>query len=188
MRKKVELTPADIDLHQAAMDGDVGAAQTAFASGANVDSPEEEHYITPLLWACAFGHFEVASFLVGAGADVNYADENGDTPLHNAVSIGQIEIVRLLLQHGADANHLNASGHTVIEAVAAYETADVEKRKMVIVALLEAGCNVNARNLQMNHQTPLMVATETAAEIGNLEIVRYLISKGADVNAVDDEQ
>ena len=45
---------------------------------------------------------------------------------------------------------------------------------------LDAGANVNARNLY--HQTPLMIACVS----GNLEVVKYLVERGADITLRDE--
>ena len=57
---------------------------------------------TPLDWAAARGHLEVADYLIRRGAKVNVADGTGWTPLHLAARAGHLDLVKLLVKHGAD--------------------------------------------------------------------------------------
>lgn len=186
MRRKVVRTLLDIRLHDAAMGNDLEGVRQAIAEGADVNSPDEEHYITPLLWACIFGSPEIVDFLLQYGADVNYADENMGTPLGDAISRGNIEIVRLLVKHGARLEVLDGCGLTPLEAAVAYETASIEQRQAIVKELIIAGASLNDRNSVRNGQTPLLVAVEVAAQSGKLEMVQWLIQHGANPKAKDD--
>lgn len=57
--------------------------------------------------AAFFGHWKVADFLIGHGADVHWTvPDTGETPLHGALAKAgrpyYLFVVRLLLEHGAD--------------------------------------------------------------------------------------
>ena len=169
------------------MQGDVAAMREALAEGADVNSPDEEHYITPLLWACYSGSLEAVVFLVESGAQVNYADENLDTPLHSAVGKGHVEMVRFLIERGADFRALDGCGFNALEAAVAYATAPFDKRTQIIDFVLSLGCDINAPCALPDKRTPLMTAMEDAADDGDVRMVRYLLSRGADINATDSE-
>ena len=89
---------------------------------------------------------------------------------HNAVAAGDAGTVRAALQRGADVNEPNVSGYP---ALAVAPTAEVAK------ALLEAGAAVNQRDKY--GYTPVMLQ----ARSGNVEVVRLLIARGADISARD---
>ncbi len=49
---------------------------------------------TPLYYACARGHTEVAKILIRIKADVNCRNEGGNTPLHAACKLNNLEANR----------------------------------------------------------------------------------------------
>ncbi|KAK0630722.1 ankyrin repeat-containing domain protein [Bombardia bombarda] len=54
--------------------------------------------------------------LIDAGADVNYADSDGDTALVVAARVGDKEAVQLLLEHGADVMHVTKRGVNALQS------------------------------------------------------------------------
>ncbi|KAF4019086.1 hypothetical protein G4228_010527 [Cervus hanglu yarkandensis] len=150
--------------------------------------------LVPLHNACSYGHYEVAELLVKHGAVVNVADLWKFTPLHEAAAKGKYEICKLLLQHGADPTKKNRDGNTPLDLVKDGDT-DIQDLLRGDAALLDAakkGClarvkklsspdNVNCRDTQGRHSTPLHLA----AGYNNLEVAEYLLQHGADVNAQD---
>jgi ankyrin repeat protein len=61
------------------------------------------------------GQWDVVSFLIEAGADVNLHNHNehwGTTPLHAAAHANQAKISRMLLDAGADVNATDQKGQT----------------------------------------------------------------------------
>ncbi|HZD58591.1 MAG TPA: sigma-70 family RNA polymerase sigma factor [Anaerolineales bacterium] len=67
--------------------------------------------ITALHWAAGIGDFELASFLLDQGAEVE-AQKGDKTPLHIAALMRQPEIAKLLITRGADVNSRTSLGHT----------------------------------------------------------------------------
>jgi FOG: Ankyrin repeat len=126
--------------------------------------------------------------LVAHGAQLNTKDEEGETALIHAVDRGDVEVVEALLQVGSDAGVRDAKGVTALmlalEEVPSYRVARSEtlpKRRLEAARLLltaNAG-DVNAQN--ENGETLLM----RAAGLGETEIVKLLLDKGADVNRTD---
>lgn len=91
--------------------GRVATVRALLVAGAHPGSRAaddgDEHW-TPLHVAAALGHFEMASLLVDAGADVN-APSSGDgavgggkTPLYWASTYGHAHVIQLLLHAGAN--------------------------------------------------------------------------------------
>lgn len=76
---------------------------------------------TPLHYACAKGHLEVAQFLVSNGAIVDSLSVGNTTPLMMAVQSGNEQLVKFLLDKGADLQLKNANGLTAIDIADIYD-------------------------------------------------------------------
>lgn len=158
-------------LHLAAIAGRMNAVKDLVAHGAdvNVRLPTGE---TPLHLALAEGHGDVAVFLIRNGADVNAKSAILGTPLHIAAQKGLLDVVQLLLEKGANPNVTSFMGDTPLF------WAVEESHFTIAKALLDAGAHVNAGGLL---GSPL----HHAARKGRADIVKLLISRGANVNAKD---
>ena len=139
---------------------------------------------TALLWAAAKGHHEIVEFFITQGADVNIATkfpanyenrkDSNRSALDWAIIGGHILTVSVLNQSGAVANHV----HSTIN------DKSLEK-------LITDGDLASVRVL-INHNRALLNQIDKdgyaplhyAAFYGQIEIARYLITAGADLNAV----
>ena len=66
---------------------------------------------TPLHYAAANGHKEIAELLIEKGADVKAKDEGGKTPLDVAIQFKELEIADLIrVIGGKTAEELKAEG------------------------------------------------------------------------------
>ena len=81
---------------------------------------------TPLHYACAKGHLEVAQFLVANGAIVDSLSVGNTTPLMMAVQSGNEQLVKFLLDKGADLQLKNANGLTAIDIADIYDKPWIE--------------------------------------------------------------
>jgi ankyrin repeat protein len=170
---------------------------------------------TPVHVAIANAHFELAAFLLDAGADPK-ADLPGYTALHAIVpirkpgvgdndpapegsgSVSSIELVKKLVAHGADVNarmtkrpNLTNTRLNEIEAtpfLLAAQTADAELMKTL------AALGADPRIPNSDNSTPLIVAAglatrspgeDAGTESEVLEAVQIALDLGADINAVD---
>lgn len=127
---------------------------------------------TPLLEATYAGDAQKVAALLKAGADPDAANDFGATPMAEAARTGDASILELLLDAGADPESANVEGQTALMAVA--RTGNIEAAR----ALLRHGAKVDARE-KWGGQTALI----WAAAQNQPEMVRFLASKGADVNA-----
>ncbi|KAL0992882.1 hypothetical protein UPYG_G00100500 [Umbra pygmaea] len=112
---------------------------------------------------------------------VNMADGNGNTALHYTVSHSNFPVVKLLLDTGlVNADKQNKAGYTAImlTALAAFHT---DNDLQTVLQLLRTG-DVNAKASQAG-QTALMLAVSH----GRGDMVRALLSCGAQVNTRDDD-
>jgi len=148
---------------QAAAGGGRGQAAAA-PQGDQTDSDDNEVVIagnvgsgggglTALVFAAREGDLDSAKLLVEAGADVNLATTGSWSPLLTAINNRNYRIAAYLLEHGANPNHANAPfGWTPL-----YLATDNRN--------IEGG----------DYPVP-------KPDMDNLEIIKLLLDKGADVN------
>ncbi len=127
---------------------------------------------TPLQWAVHAGDVAEVKRLLRAGADVSLANDYGATAMSLAAEVGDAEMLKVLLEAGADADSPTLDGQTALLAVA--RTGNVAAARL----LLEFGATVDARE-KWGGQTALMWASARR----HPEMMEFLISRGADVNA-----
>ena len=130
--------------------------------GANPNQPPGE--IQPLQQA---GSLATVKALVEAGANVDFANEDGTTTLIRFAERGDADTVRYLLSRGAKVDAADRWGNTALARAAVYGRVDVGE------ALLEAGADPDHR--AKDGAAPLDVAR---AE-GNEDFARFLRERGA---------
>lgn len=176
--------------------GSIDTVRLLVAKGANANPPVDVATSTSgppvrrpgtavILAAATAGDLEMVRFFIEQGVDVNGADKLGNTPLQAAAAAGNVQMVKLLLAKGAkvDAAVMDAGkvkkgpvalNHlTPLMFAAPFGTPDLVR------TLIDAGANVNARDIR--DMTPLMLAV--SSETQNTEVVRLLLEKGADTKA-----
>lgn len=96
-------------------------------------------------------------------------------PLHYAAESGFIEAVRVCLQNNANLNAFDKNSTPLFLAVS-------KKPESVIIVrmLVEAGADIELGNVGTK-MTPLL----EACDCGNLDVVKYLVEKGANLHARD---
>jgi uncharacterized protein len=124
------LTTGSTPLLRAAKSGDAEAMQVLLAKGAD-PGIATKFGITPLMAAAGLGTKEedatgrkkteaeaIASLklCLGAGADVNTADNQGETALHGAAQKGWDQVVQFLADHGAKLDAKDKKGRTPLDA------------------------------------------------------------------------
>jgi len=157
-------------------------------------------YAQPIIANEHVGYLDLASALLGHGADPNAAigrklwfrafandetwfDVEGATPFLRAAIAGDLAAMKLLVVHGANPNLATKSGDTPLMAAAgvgwaAYWTQNAPYSRLNAVKFcLEHGADVDA------HDAKGYAALDGAAFRGDNEMVSFLIAKGADVHA-----
>ncbi len=122
--------------------------------------------------------FEILLLLKQYGADFSIKNDEGLTPLLIAAKQCNVKIVKYLLDEcGATSNETNADGNSALHIAVKRNYYD-----MVYVLLNRTGI------ITTNHagQTPLHVAVQDDA-MQLIPIIYFLLSKGIDINAVDNE-
>jgi ankyrin repeat protein/beta-lactamase regulating signal transducer with metallopeptidase domain len=162
-------------LHQAVAVGDLERIRSLIASGANVNARDSMEN-TPLLLAIKMGRLSIVEMLISAGADVNAKDAQGKVPLYLAKEKGYAELEKILIKAAQKQRKTReeSSGLSIHKAARA---GDQEKVK----EFLDQRININVKD--NDGRTPLHCASIE----GRMELVRFLISKGADVDAKEDQ-
>jgi ankyrin repeat protein len=134
---------------------------------------------------------EMMSILLKCGAAADEPNKYGVRPLHDAALEtychshdeaddetynDELAVFKLLVAKGADVNARTNTGWSPLHAVAASENVEADNAAKILV---EHGASVNAKTAE--GWTPLMVAADKA----NLDVMRVIISAGADVHTVD---
>ncbi len=113
--------------------------------------------LSSLVWAVNTGREATVKALIDGGADVNQTTYSG-TPLQVAAALGHLEIARMLIHAGADLEAKGVRGTPLNMAITGNHSA---------LALL----------LLQHHAQP--VGLESAASLGQLEVVTELLNRGA---------
>jgi hypothetical protein len=110
-------TSPTVDLHQAALEGNLPAVRRHIEAGADLNARDPSRGSSALIIAATFGRTEVARALIAAGADVDQRNDDGSTALITAALFCHSEIVRALLDAGADKSIRTTSGSTALDIV-----------------------------------------------------------------------
>ena len=78
------------------------------------------HEFSPLHIAVNLNSLEMASLLIGQGANVNQTTDDDRSPLHIAVGKGNMQLAAILVAHGADVNARDFEDYTPIYSAACY--------------------------------------------------------------------
>lgn len=198
----------------ALFDGSYDVASLLIDSHANVNHADAQRF-TPLFWAVDRRNMETApnfpwmvttdplpliKKLLDAGANPNALVNNTPrarmregsprivfaTALMRAAFAGDLELVKLLLAHGADPHIQSTDRETTLAAACGlafingyHRQRPSAERLEVVKLLVDLGEDVN--HADGYGITPLMAA----ANLGDINITRYLIEKGADLGAHD---
>ena len=116
----------------------------------------------------ALENYENVNFLIKKGANVNQTNAFGKTPLFYAVEFNQSAVVSLLLENGANVNQKYINNNQKLAL-----TANIGSNTPYYITL--CALEHTSKNVLMH-----------AASFSDTEILKLLVSKGANINAVDD--
>ena len=127
---------------------------------------------TPALMAATlFGDTALMKLLIERGADPNRTGAGGTTALMWAVP--NVEKVRALLEHGANVNGRSETDRTAFLVAASYP-----RTVGVLRLLLDRGADIRAQDRA--NATALALAVRSA----DVDVVRFLVERGLDLNAL----
>lgn len=198
-----------IDLLKAARKGDASGVKNLLEQDPRLIAARDPMGNTALIIAVNSGHDEVAGLLFDAGVepDIYEAAAIGDsvrvaarldehpelldsdspegfTPLALAAHFGHLEAARILLERGANVN--SVSTHAL--GITPLLTAMFGGKKQMARLLLDHGADAAAKRGGTGWPRAGWTALHYAAGFNFSDLVEPLIARGADVNALDDEQ
>lgn len=157
------------DLPTLVQSGATKQALEQIQAGADVNQAQGDG-TSALLWAINRADHEVAQALLAKKANPNAGNEFGALPLTEAARLNDLRLVKMLLDAGAKVDSANPDDETAL--MLAIKAGNFQMAEM----LVNAGANVNIVE-KFHDQTPLIYA----AAGGHADIVKLLLSKGADV-------
>lgn len=168
------------NLWGAARSGSVYEVSTFLAFGTNVNARADKHDAfgtkgaTALTEAAWNGAYDVVSYLIDVGANVNKKDSRKASPIHHAAKQGHSDVITLLIKSGAHIDARDKNNETPLHL--AVNT----QEEQTVQLLLEKGADVNAK--AYDGDTPLDRSKKTMAgkRIAKL-LKRYGGKNGRDV-------
>ncbi|WP_321373165.1 ankyrin repeat domain-containing protein [uncultured Draconibacterium sp.] len=146
-------------------------SNTASTSSEN----ERAHFNTTLIFQASLeGNIQIVQNALDEGFDPNSVDENKRTSLMLAAYNGNTEIVKLLINKGANVNFADEIDRTALMYASTGPFINT------VLTLLEAGAEPNLIEKEENWTAAMMAAAE-----GQVEVLKALVSYGADLKMVD---
>ena len=148
-------------------------ARSNTASGSS--ETEKNEFDTSLIFQASLeGNIQIVQNALDNGVDPNTVDENKRTALMFAAYNGNTDIVKLLINKGVDVNSADEIDRTALMYASTGPFVNT------VLALLEAGAEPNLIENEENWTAAMMAAAE-----GQLEVLKTLVSYGADLKMVD---
>ncbi|VDM95657.1 unnamed protein product, partial [Thelazia callipaeda] len=141
-----------------------------------VQNKQSKNGWSPLMEACALGHFGVAKILLHHHARVDVFDENGRTALHLAAANGHLELTHLLLTSKAFVNSKSKTGEAPLHLAA-------QNGRVKVITMLVQDHGAALEAITLDNRTAL----HFAARYGQLAVAQRLLALGANPNARDDK-
>lgn len=168
------------ELISAAERGETDRVLALLESGADINTTDAKGR-TAILAATHNDKQDTVKALIDAGADSNLRDQRNDNPLLYAGAEGKLEIVKLMVEAGADTSITNRFGGTAL--IPAADRGHVE-----IVEYLLQHSDVDIDHVNDLGWTALLEAVILGnGGVKHTQIVRLLVSHGADVNLADSD-
>src|SRR5262245_33072417 len=163
--------PATTSLLDAAESGDRATVLRLLAEKGTNPNMVGADGTTAVMWAAHNDDLALVQALIKAGANVKLKNQFGTSAITEAAIIGSAPILDALIKAGADPNFKNTEGETPIMAAARSGKVDAAK------VLLDAKADVNAKETWGGQNAIMWAAAQ-----GQAEMIKYLASRGANLN------
>ncbi|NXS60940.1 ASB18 protein, partial [Brachypteracias leptosomus] len=166
-------------LHEACLEGHVDCVELLLEHNADPNLQSEEG-LAPLHLCTTRDSLRCAKLLLRHGATVNLpSEDSGETALHVAARHCLYDHAHLYLRYGARVDARSARDETALGVLCGQAPATSEDCLQLCRLLAAHGANIDARD--ETRRSPLHKACEAA----NAGLTRFLLIRGADVNAMD---
>ncbi|MCK5127739.1 MAG: ankyrin repeat domain-containing protein [candidate division Zixibacteria bacterium] len=155
-------------IHDYAYKGLTRELQDELSKGIDLNEVEKDGGCA-LHYACQEGHYDIVNLLLNNSADINIVTEDCDAPLFMATIGGHLDIVKLLIKKGC-------------------EIGTEERKEMLLINGVFSGDYKTVEYLFTNvikNVAEEQYALLYAAQENQIEIAKYLINVGYNVNATD---
>jgi|GEM_PF-6445195 ankyrin repeat protein len=113
-------------LRSAAIHGDMHTVNRLLVAETNVNvDASDGNGFTALMWATMFGHSDVVTRLLQAGANINATNEAGQTALMRAIISQDTDLISLLLEAGANPHVIDHEGNTALHWAISFGNDDI---------------------------------------------------------------
>jgi ankyrin repeat protein/uncharacterized protein YegL len=195
-------------LHYAIINFNVEIIKYLIEHGADVNAETSDDFTPPLHLAIEYNfNVKIIKYLVEQGANINAETNNGYTPLHwAACNNSNVEVLQYLISQGVNVNAENYHGKTPLDV------ADTEEKKQILInagaktvtkysppskpnidifEAIRQGDLITVKKL-LQKDGKLIFARNNLGDMSlhyaakfnsNVDILKYLISQGSNVNA-----
>lgn len=164
----------DTALIRAVSKGCLPVVQKFAELGGNLHKSKESTEMPLLQFACLYGYYDIAAYLLSQAVDVNAKNGQGGTALIQACSHGHVDILKLLLEQGADINAaMSVRNLSPLHVAVMGEQKDIMKQLLI----WSTPANTDAQDEDGN--TPLHYTVSQP----NKELSELLLQHGANPNA-----
>lgn len=162
-------------LHIAVINGSVEEIERLMEQGnVEIDSLAPPEGRTALFLASLKGHSVIVEYLISKGARMDVTDMYNQSPLEIAIFKEHIGVVSILIENGVDVERTLSFGFKSIHVPARWNSLE-----MIQILVEEGKADVNSKTNKGD--TAIIIAIRHEYE----DIIKYLITKGADLTVVD---
>lgn len=167
-------TMGETALLKASVAGHTEIVKMLIEAGSNLDFPNTSNNATPLYCATFNGHTSCALMLVKAGADARIRFKDGTSVLFVALQKGNTDVARAILDSFPEELSYECNNQTPLISCA-------------LGGQIEAAAMLLARGVDPNQKEKVFGnnALSNAVAKGQIVFVKWIISRGADVNLVN---